>query len=161
MHTGAKANAELNFGKAVVIANGTGAGQYRRVVDWRWDDSDGGKSWWLIDRPFDVLVETENVLVEITTFRGNNIFHNNDYSDCGVFQFYGVGMNNLVMGMTTKRQDGIVANGQRVDFFDWTIDKNYHSGVQPNYYNQFIGVEILEGLRADHRESSLGDDKKK
>eukprot|EP01044_Picomonas_judraskeda_P018968 COSAG03_NODE_3887_length_1779_cov_4.489881_3_plen_43_part_00 len=28
MHTGAKANAELNFGKAVVIANGTGAGQW-------------------------------------------------------------------------------------------------------------------------------------
>eukprot|EP01044_Picomonas_judraskeda_P018967 COSAG03_NODE_3887_length_1779_cov_4.489881_2_plen_76_part_00 len=59
------------------------------MVDWRWDPAEGGKSWWLIDRPFDVLVETENVLIEITTFRGNNIFENNDYSDCGVFQFYG------------------------------------------------------------------------
>jgi hypothetical protein len=82
--------AELNFGKALVIANGTGAGQYRRVVDWRWDASEGGKSWWVIDRPFSVLVETENVLIEVTTFRGNNIFHNNHYEDCGVFQFYGV-----------------------------------------------------------------------
>lgn len=54
-----------------------------------------------------------------------------------------MGINNLVVGMTTKRQDGIVANGQRADFFDWSIDKQYHSGTQPNLYNQFIGIEIL------------------
>jgi hypothetical protein len=137
MRTGAKMNAQLNHGKVVVITNGTGAGQYRRVVDWSWDVSEAGHSHWVLDRPFDLL--SPDSQIEVSTFRGNNIFHNNHYEDCGVFQFYGVGINNLVMGMTTKRQDGIVANGQRADFFDWSIDKQYHSGTQPNLYNQFIG----------------------
>jgi hypothetical protein len=137
MRTGAKMNAVLNHGKVVVITNGTGAGQYRRVVDWSWDVSEAGHSHWVLDRPFDLL--SPDSQIEVSTFRGNNIFHNNHYEDCGVFQFYGVGINNLVMGMTTKRQDGIVANGQRADFFDWSIDKQYHSGTQPNLYNQFIG----------------------
>ena len=132
-HTGMKANAQLNFGKAVVLSNGTGAGQYRRVVDWDWDISPNGVSSWVLDKPFTELDLAENVQVEITTFRGNNIFHNNHYADTGVFQYYGTGMNNMVYGMTTERQDGIVANGQRALFKDWATDKNYHSGVQPNY----------------------------
>ena len=132
-HTGMKANAQLNFGKAVVLSNGTGAGQYRRVVDWDWDTAPNGKSWWVLDKPFTALEMADNVQVEITTFRGNNIFHNNHYEDTGVFQYYGTGINNMVYGMTTQRQDGIVNNGQLALFKDWATDKNYHSGVQPNY----------------------------
>lgn len=91
---GPKRNTEYNFGKAVIVANGTGADQYRRVVSWRWSNNPNVPSRWVLDRPFDISPEP-HAWVAIVTFRGENIFERNRYTDVGAFQFYGVGINNI------------------------------------------------------------------
>lgn len=93
--------------------------------------------------------------------RGKSIFHNSHYKDVGAFQFYGTGVDNLVVGMTMERGGG---------FQCWGQYRNCHGRassqpcdpttpgvfVNPNLMNQFIDNEVLEGLRAEHQGEPLG-----
>ena len=140
---GKKQNDVVNFDKAIVIVNGSGAGQYRRLIDWQWEDDPSKQSTWRMDRPFEVDPEP-SALISIMTFRGRNIFYQNDHEDSGVFQFYGAGIQNFVVGLSGTRMGGFLTVGMGGD-----------DGYNPNLFNQFIDVTVEEGLRADHREESL------
>ena len=141
---GAKKNDVVNYDKAIVIVNGSGAGQYRRVTEWKWENNPDGESTWHMHRPFDVDPEP-TALVTIMTFRGENIFFQNTHEDSGAFQFYGAGISNYVVGLTGTRMGGFITAGMG----------SGDQGLNPNLYNQFIDVTVTEGLRADHREESL------
>ena len=99
--------------------------------------------------------------------RGKNIFHATHYKDVGVrtrcpsapsllvssdervrpqaFQFYGLGVDNMVVGMTMTRGGGFIAWGQDRGAF-----------VNPNLMNEFLGNTVAEGLRAEHQGTPLG-----
>ena len=136
-------NDVVNFDKAVVIVNGSGAGQYRRLTDWHWADDPTEQSSWRLDRPFAFAPEPD-ALISIMPFRGRNIFYQNEHSDSGAFQFYGSGIENLVVELTGTRMGGFITVGMGGD-----------QGANPNLYNQFLDVTVTEGLRADHRQESL------
>lgn len=140
---GKKKNDIVNFDKAVVVVNGSGAGQYRRLIGWQWANDPAESSSWHLDRPFDFPPE-KDALISVMTFRGRNIFFQNQHEDSGAFQFYGAGISNYVVGLTGSRMGGFLSVGMGGD-----------GGYNPNLYNQFIDVTVLEGLRADHREESL------
>ena len=74
--------------------------------------------------------------------RGRNIYHHMHYEDCGAFQFYEIGLNNLVIENTMARGGGFLAWGQ------W---RRNAGAVNINLMNQYIGNEITEGARAEHR----------
>ena len=122
----------------MAVINGTGAGQYRRIVSTFSDNR------FTIDTPLNIPVEW-NGTIELMPMRGRNIFHNLHYEDVGAFQFYGTGVDNIAYGIQMARGGGIAAWGQ------WRT----HFG-NPNLRNQFIGCTVLEGLRSEHQETPLG-----
>lgn len=71
----------------LVVVNGTGAGQYKRIVEAEIDPRNPIWSFTL-GSPLDVAVEASGY-IQVMPLRGRNIFLNNHYSDCGAFQFYG------------------------------------------------------------------------
>jgi hypothetical protein len=85
---GDKRNDVVNFDKAVVIVNGSGAGQYRRLIGWGWNNDPTQQSRWQLDRPF-AHPPDGDALISVMTFRGRNIFYRNTHEDSGAFQFYG------------------------------------------------------------------------
>lgn len=68
-------------GGALIVLNGTGAGQVRRIV------ANTGPRGWVLDRPLqpvDLAGEAARPsFVQILPFRGRNIFHANTFSDTG------------------------------------------------------------------------------
>jgi hypothetical protein len=105
----------------------------------------------MLDRPFTVSPEAD-AYISIVTFRGENIFYRNEYVDAGAFQYYGVGINNLAISLTAERQGGFLNWGQQISY---NVNGTWHGGSQPNLYNQWLGIEVLEGLWPDHREADL------
>jgi hypothetical protein len=76
-------------GAEVVIVNGTGAGQTRRVIEpGIWRDYTPNNRTWVIDRPFLIAPGSDSWL-EIQPYRGRTHFFDNDYKDVGAFQLYG------------------------------------------------------------------------
>eukprot|EP01047_Picozoa_sp_COSAG01_P061424 COSAG01_NODE_7672_length_3104_cov_2.368053_1_plen_274_part_00 len=140
-------------GGALVVLAGTGAGQYRRIVSWPQPSCHGvGQCVFEIDAKLAVPLDATSV-IEVMPFRGKNIFHRTHYSDVGAFQFYGLGVDNMVVSMTMERGGGFAAWGQwRAGRAPYT---NY-SFANPNLMNQFIGNDVIEGLRAEHQGSPLG-----
>eukprot|EP01052_Picozoa_sp_SAG31_P032903 SAG31_NODE_3657_length_4018_cov_1.668538_2_plen_64_part_00 len=63
----------------MVVINGTGAGQYRRVTS----TFDGTR--FTIDQPLAVPVATDG-MIEVMPMRGRNIFDRMHYEDVGAFQ---------------------------------------------------------------------------
>ena len=156
---GPKQNSKNNDGKMVVVVNGTGAGQYRRVLNWSWSTDPAVPSQWLLDRPFEITPDS-NALFEISTFRGNCIFHHNHHEDSGAHQLYGVGVSNLIVGVTGTRMGGFISGGGaggHAYHRDGIPEGGLSFVLQPNLFNMWIGVEVLEGLRADHRQESLSN----
>ena len=88
--------------------------------------------------------------------RGKNIFHNTHYRDGGAFQFYGLGVDNLVVGLTMERGGGFVSWGQYLSGPCRPPDGSGLCGfVNPNLMNEFIGNVVVEGLRAEHQGTPL------
>ena len=89
---------------------------------------------------------------QVMPMRGKNIFHKTHYRDVGAFQFYGLGVDNLVVGMTMERGGGFAAWGQTRG------DPNHgpFGFVNPNLMNEFLDNTVAEGLRAEHQGSPLG-----
>jgi hypothetical protein len=143
-------------GAALMVATGRGAGQYRRIVSFELslNATNGRLSHWTIDKPFAIAPDPD-ALIQVMPFRGRTIHYNSKYEDGGSFQFTQIGIENLVYGVTMERTDGMVSFGQ------WR--GGWESGfggpgnfINPNVLTQFIGNEVLEGLRASHQATQLG-----
>jgi len=116
-------------GGALLVLNGTGAGQVRRLV------ANTDPYTWTLDRPLDAVdlapspstttPETTTgtsapavtgapkpSYVQLLPYRGRNIWWNNSYEDTGAFQFYGIGIENIVSHNTLARVTVMVNWGQ-------------------------------------------------
>lgn len=120
-------------GGVVMILDGNGAGQYRRVT------ANEGREW-EVDRPWDIPPD-ETSIIQIGPHRGRHLFIGNDYSDGGAFQLYGAALDTIVAKNTGARMDG---------FFAWGL--NPHGwGWQPAWFCQFLDNDITEGNGFGHR----------
>ena len=100
-------------GGALVVLNGSGSGQVRRIVV----AADAAAPFeWVLDSPLQGI--DTDTFVQILPFRGRNIFYRNRLSDVGALQFYGIGLENIVSENTLERMAGLVSWGQ------W---RGYHS----------------------------------
>lgn len=145
-------------GGALVVLNGTGAGQIRRILDFRMEDALNGSGWFTLDAPLDVPLRTSPSpvaaaadgasLIACVPFRGRSIFHANTFEDAGAHQLYGIGLDTVVAHNTAARFGGFLAWGQgrrggyppHTAFF-----------ANPNVRNEWVGNRVVEGLRADHQ----------
>lgn len=73
-------------GSQIVIVDGIGTGQLRRVVNASMPPE--GACWFLLDKPFQGLdgVDPQNITIAILAFTGENIFERDTFEDCGPFQ---------------------------------------------------------------------------
>ncbi len=114
-------------GALVAIYRGRGRGQWRTVKEW-----DGKRV--RVDRPFDVPPDGTS-RITITMLHHRYIFYGNEFRDAGVaIQFYGTGIEHVVAGNRVWRSGGF-----------WSFGHLYAGGVQPNFYVQLLGNEIVEG----------------
>lgn len=117
------------IGAAFCIIDGKGVGQYRRVT--RID----GRNW-QIDRPWDVLPDTNSV-VSIVPFRGRVIFVDNSIEDGGIVQAYGTSLDCVFAKNQFTRADGITLIGRNPHGWGW----------QPSWFCQILDNHILTGTR--------------
>jgi hypothetical protein len=94
-------------GGAVIVINGTGAGQWRRVVTpgIGAEASNPHNRTWVLDRPFRIppQVGPGGSFVQILPFRGRSIFSGDTWEDGGAFQFYGHALDNIIAGERSAR----------------------------------------------------------
>jgi len=146
-------------GGAVVVVNGTGAGQIRRIIDFFLEDALNGTGWFTVDAPFDVPLHTSASpraedangasLISCIPFRGRSIFHRNRFEDTGAHQLYGIGLDTIVAENSAARFGGFKAWGQSRTGGDPLGTNAFFAN--PNVRNEWIDNRVEEGLRADHQ----------
>jgi hypothetical protein len=152
-------------GGAVVILNGTGAGQYRRIVvpGIGAEPTNPGNRTWVLDAPFAVPPGADST-VEIEPFRGRNVFAGDVFIDGGAFQFYGHALDNVVADTVFARTTGVVAWGQ---WRGWTpanasagggLAGEMGNGIQPNLRNTYLRLDFVGSLSAPNYNYSVGYD---
>lgn len=114
-------------GTALCVMDGTGAGQYRRVV------KHSGRTW-EIDRPFAVLPDTSSV-ISIVPFRGRVLIVGNAFDDGGAVQLYGMSIDCILAANRGTRMGGFASWGKESKGWGW----------QPSWYCQFLDTQVLEG----------------
>lgn len=147
-------------GGSVVVLNGTGAGQWRRiaVAGVYTDPNVTTNRTWVLDSPFTVEPSVDPAapsFVEIMPFRGRIIFSRNHYEDVGAFQFYGHAIDVVVSENSMARGSGFLSWGQ---WRGWTPASATESatklpgeagtmgnGVQPNLNILYADNTVLEG----------------
>lgn len=113
-------------GGGVYIINGTGAGQFRRIVHHTLTCIE-------LDQPF--LVQPDSTSeISVTTVRHHLYFVNNEAVDVGAYQFYGSAQNCVISGMTMTRSNGIVGRGSLL-----------YRGKQPEWYIDIVNCRLKEG----------------
>ncbi len=112
-------------GAGVFLLDGRGAGQYRRIVRCEGNNVE-------IDRPWQVEPD-EDSLLTITMFQGHYVLVDNEFSDTGAVQFYGISIENIVAGNKGTRMPGFSCLGLC-----------YH-GYQPSWYCQMLGNTLCDG----------------
>ena len=113
-------------GAGVYILNGTGAGQYRRIVS-----TDARTV--TLDRPWLIAPDATSV-VSITAHQGHYILADNDFSDATIaVQMYGISIDNIVAGNTSARAGGF--HNMALNYYGW----------QPSWFVQYFDNEITEG----------------
>jgi hypothetical protein len=110
------------IGGACIIVNGTGAGQYRRVLSYSMPTDGSGPGWFQLDSAFDtppaLAADTRPAPLAAASFlscvpmRGRMIFHRNHFKDTGAFNFYGISIDNIVAENTAERFQGYQVWGQ-------------------------------------------------
>ena len=104
-------------GGSIMILNGTGEGQYRRITKsgvYHNANTPTNRTW-IIDSPFEVTPDTGNqygAFIQIYTFRGQVIWYNNDFADCGTWQTYGTSTEVVLASNTWQRTSKITFEGQ-------------------------------------------------
>lgn len=113
-------------GAAVFVLDGRGTGQYRRIVGWEGRRVE-------VDEPWKIVPDDTST-VSVTMLQRNYYFIGNEFSDAGVaIQLYGMAIGHVMAGNRSTRTGGFHNFGM-----------SYH-GIQPSWYNQWLGNEILEG----------------
>jgi hypothetical protein len=152
------------FGSQMVVINGTGAHQIRRIVTpgVNVTPSLSNRSW-VLDQPFAAEPEVGpgGSWVQIMPFRGRNIFFRDSNIETGPHQFYGHAVQSLVTDVLLDRVRGLMAWGQ---WRGWTPPPPANSsawasepgseaspykglmgnGWQPNLQNLYRGVRFAE-----------------
>ncbi len=139
-------------GGSVVVLNGTGAGQWRRitVAGVYTDPNVTTNRTWVLDSPFAVVPSVDPAapsFIEIMPFRGRIIFSRNHYEDVGAFQFYGHAIDVVVSENSMARGAGFLSWGQ---WRGWTPAElgdtgTMGNGVQPNLQILYADNIVLEG----------------
>ena len=157
-------NAGLIIDGAAVVMEGYGVGQVRRIVNAWYKNLPGDppgpcpsgathgfgcRDWFTIDQAFDEPLDLSSSIINFLPFRGENVFKNQQYSDTGVFQFWGTAIKSLVTGQIHERIRGIAGWGQWNSATNGTNVGGYKA--LPNLMNEFIGNIITDGVRVDHR----------
>ena len=139
-------------GSQLMIVDGPGTGQYRRVITG--DMPTSGQCFFAIDKPFDGLnnVPLGNITFVVAAFTGRNIFDRNTFEDGGPFQFYNSGVHDIASGMTFRRTEGAWNSGMDVAASLRNGSKNNaHNGCpNPSYFNEFTNNNFEVGHRAPH-----------
>ena len=94
-------------GGAIVVHNGTGAGQMRRIVSW---PNVSHNPTITVDRAFDPPLDSSS-FVTVSPYWGHMIWDNVDLSDGGHFQLYGAVFDSVIHGVNTYRLGGIMGMG--------------------------------------------------
>jgi hypothetical protein len=141
-------------GAAMVVLNGTGVGQWRRITV----PGIGAESWnannrtWKLDKPFDVDPGVDAV-VQVTPFRGRFLFHGDSFVDGGNVQFYGQAFDIVVANCVGERMAGFYAWGQWKGCQEFqycgssglTVTGEQGNGMMPTVQIQYINNTIVEG----------------
>lgn len=101
-------------GSVMVVLNGTGAGQWRRVVVPGIDGAnktDARNRTWVLEAPWDVAPD-ETSWVQIAPFRGRSIFAGDVWADGGAVQYYGQALDCVLADAVGERMTGFLAWGQ-------------------------------------------------
>jgi hypothetical protein len=154
------------IGGAVLVVNGTGRGQIRRIVTQSTPVADAagaaaaaaasasevvGDTIFGLDRPFDAAVSPGESWIQVMPFRGRNWFVGNTYRDVGAVQFYGIGLEQIVANNVGERMGGFLSWGQWRGYSHNGVNISQPSsggggaGFNPNIFNQFLGNHIREG----------------
>ncbi|MGD0094007.1 MAG: glycosyl hydrolase family 28-related protein [Planctomycetota bacterium] len=112
-------------GMAVLVLDGRGAGQCRRLVSYQGANV-------TLDRAWDVQLDESSVL-GITMYQGHYLILDNEFTDTGAMQFYGTSIECIAAQNTGARMQGFRGLGL------W-----YH-GYQPSWFCQFLDNRILDG----------------
>ena len=160
------------LGGMVVTLAGGAAGQIRRIVGFYYGNwSINGEApvchrSFKLDKPFAVAPDASSVF-QAMPFIGGNIFHRMHYADTGGFQFYGLGVQNVMTEIVGERMGGLLGWGQwracstsaqkgmcvmwaGADLEHKAIDNNI------NLQNEYFANIVIDGLRADHQSASPG-----
>eukprot|EP00933_Yihiella_yeosuensis_P031758 TRINITY_DN25376_c0_g1_i1.p1 TRINITY_DN25376_c0_g1~~TRINITY_DN25376_c0_g1_i1.p1 ORF type:complete len:802 (-),score=122.38 TRINITY_DN25376_c0_g1_i1:24-2267(-) len=116
-------------GGMVSVLHGTGAGQYRRIVE-----IINGLNL-RIDRAFTTPLDKSS-LVQVGPFKGRLIFYSNRYVDGGAFQLYGNDADVIVAKQRLSRMGGLLS---------WGRSNGDGKSFAPNLRIQFMDNEIEEG----------------
>lgn len=148
-------------GGAMVVVNGTGAGQIRRIIDFSLDDDRNGSGWFTLNAPFSSPLQVSSSplpeeahgasLIACIPFRGRSIFFNNHFEDVGAHQLYGIGLDTIVAENTAERFGGFKAWGQGRLGGNPPPQGTQTFFANPNVRNEWIDNRVVEGLRADHQ----------
>ena len=156
-------------GGACIIVNGTGAGQYRRILSYSMPADGSGPGWFQLDSAFDtppMLASDYHTVgaaarsaspsfLSCVPFRGRMIFHQNHFKDTGAFNFYGISVDNIVAENTAERFQGYEIWGQWRMGGVPTNKTSMRPFIQMTLRNELIGNRVLEGLTADHKEGKF------
>ena len=123
---GLAVNASL--GGALSVLDGTGAGQYRRIV------AVPNNETVIVDRPFATPLDATS-LVQFGPFKGKIIFDDNKYTDGGGFQTYATAHDVIVSRHRFERTEGLLSWGRATP----------PSVFCPNIHVEFVDNTVVEG----------------
>jgi len=97
------------LGGAIVILNGSGTGQIRRVTR---SSTIEGNAVFFMDKPFVAPPTSMISWMMVMPFRGRTLMLGNTYKDVGAVQFYGIGLDHVVAECEGERMGGFLSWGQ-------------------------------------------------
>lgn len=134
------------------VLNGTGMGQYRRIVvpGIGPEKTNPMNRTWILDAPWTLPPDSTSI-IQITPYRGRNIFSGDLWSDGGAVQWYGQALDNIVADSTFQRMTGVLAWGQwrgwvppnRSVTVDDSLQGQMGNGLMPNTRNQYLRNEFV------------------
>jgi len=144
-------------GGCIAVLNGTGVGQYRRIVTPGIgpEKTNPNNRTWVVDSPW-TLDPDSSSWIQITPYRGRNIFSGDSFSDGGAFQYYGQALDNILADSTFERMTGVIAWGQwrgwippnrteEEEALGGTLGGQMGNGLMPNMRNQYLRLDFLSG----------------
>jgi hypothetical protein len=158
-------------GQVVIIAGGA-AGQIRRIVSayfGTWSIAGAAPTChrsFKLNKPFAVAPDTTSIF-QAMPYIGGNIIHRMHYADTGGFQFYGLGVQNVMAEIVGERMGGLLGWGQwracstsvqKGMCVMWAGPDLEHKAIDNNInlQNEYFANIVLDGLRADHQSSTPG-----